>query len=84
MGPETVLWLEVPYEDVLRFASDPAQAYRSKRHWHEHVNFFTPRSLAALIERVGLEVVDESEFTISSGGCVAGAIGLVCRLKVRQ
>jgi hypothetical protein len=41
MGAEAYLWVEIPFEAVLRQAADPEFAYLDKRHWHEHVNFFT-------------------------------------------
>lgn len=54
LSPRSLLYVEVPLEKVMEFhASDPL---RHKRHWHEHVNFFSRASLEALMARSGLKV----------------------------
>jgi hypothetical protein len=54
MAPSTVLYLEVPLEDlVLKSAPLPF----SKRHWHEHINFFSEESIFKLAKRVGMDVL---------------------------
>ena len=51
MRPETILYVEVPHEEVMRLSDDPAQRQERKRHWHEHINFFTPSALDAVFAR---------------------------------
>jgi len=55
MRPESVLYIEVPFEDVARLHGKEALAH--KKHWHEHVNFFSPESLKALLANAGLKTV---------------------------
>jgi hypothetical protein len=68
MSFETVLYLEVPLEDLMRLTPDPITRLESKRHWHEHINFFTAEALEALLARVGLQTLDETSQPISAGG----------------
>ncbi len=79
LGPNAVLWVEVPHEAVIREAVDPENAYLDKRHWHEHVNFFTDDSLVRLLESAGLEVMERTTFTVTVSGKSADVMGAICR-----
>ena len=59
-GPDTVIYFELPYENVQRLNDDGVVALTQKRHWHEHVNFFSRASLAILLEREGFRVEDQT------------------------
>jgi hypothetical protein len=53
---ETMLYIELPYEKLF---SDHKQDQRiHKRHWHEHVNFFTERSIRYLLANLNVEIID--------------------------
>jgi hypothetical protein len=56
MRDDTVLYIEVPFEELVRTSGDDAGLHRRKKHWHEHVNFYNERSLARMVEACGLEV----------------------------
>lgn len=75
------LWVEVPFEAIIRLASDPAFAYLDKRHWHEHVNFFTKDALTAMLEDSGLLVVERTSFPVDIGGKSAHVQGALCKLR---
>jgi hypothetical protein len=49
------LYLEVPLEELMRGPQD--QRLTRKRHWHEHINFFSESSLRALIDAAGLKLL---------------------------
>jgi hypothetical protein len=55
MRPESLLYVEVPYEDVL--LTHGSESIRHKKHWHEHINFFSPESINRLFKNMGLSVV---------------------------
>jgi len=59
MRPETLLYIEVPYEKVMSELNDSLQAVQSKRHWHEHINFFSTDSIRTLVNSTGLEKIAE-------------------------
>ena len=71
MRPETVLYVELPHEEVVRLSDDPAQRLNRKRHWHEHINFFTPSALNAVFADVGLRRCREIIESIWPGGFLA-------------
>lgn len=53
------LYIEVPYETLmaeLAFSGRTDSTWQNKRHWHEHINFFSKTALSALIARAGLVV----------------------------
>jgi hypothetical protein len=79
MGPQTVLWVEVPYEAVVRDAVDSEHAYLRKRHWHEHVNFFTEAALSRLLEGAGLRVDEHTAFEVRVCGETAHVMAALCR-----
>jgi methyltransferase family protein len=81
MSRDTVLYLEVPHEDLIRFASTPEGLETKKKHWHEHINFFTPRSLEILVNRCGLRVLGTTTLDINAGGKDAQVLALACRLS---
>ena len=56
-----VLYVEVPHEIVIANFPGARDLAAKKRHWHEHINFFTEEALRALLERCGLEVVGVDE-----------------------
>ena len=55
MNDETVLYVEVPFEALMK-ERDSAR-YLRKKHWHEHINFFSESSLRKLINTAGFEIV---------------------------
>lgn len=57
MRPETLLYLEVPLEAYVAENAGVDNLAAGKKHWHEHINFFTETALRALIARCGLKPV---------------------------
>lgn len=57
MRDETLLYLEVPLEAHVAENPGVEDLAAGKKHWHEHVNFFTEPALRALIARCGLAIV---------------------------
>lgn len=81
LRPETLLYLEVPLEDLFskKEYNGPARG-RAKRHWHEHINFFSPHSLIALARTCGLQVVESNSLEFSLGWKQATVQMLICKL----
>jgi hypothetical protein len=79
MSDSTILYLEVPYEEVMReFSGCPDLAQR-KRHWHEHINFFSMGSMRKLVETAGLELIEIAAKEISLGWRNAVVTSVLCR-----
>lgn len=82
MQPQTVLCVEAPYEDIMRLNADPATRLAGKRHWHEHINFYSAEAIAALLARVGLEVVARNSYPVTAGGKTSHVFSIVARKSV--
>ena len=57
MSPDTVLYIEVPYEKIMQKNPESNNLYLEKKHWHEHINFFSEKSLSELANICNLNVV---------------------------
>lgn len=79
MAEQSVLYIEVPFEEIMQ--NSQADAYLRKRHWHEHINFYSERSLRSLLRDVGLEVVDLRQLKATAGGSASVLFQVACRLK---
>lgn len=78
MKPQSYLYIEVPYEQFMRLRETHAVDF--KRHWHEHINFFTHESLSRLLQSQGLEIVATAENEVS---VVAGRDAVVISILTR-
>jgi hypothetical protein len=79
MTPESLLYIEVPFEEVMRQYG--RNAILHKKHWHEHVNFFSQKALRALLGNVGLGLVAiDTEGSITAGLRSSHMIQVACRL----
>lgn len=79
MRPETILYVEVPHEEVMRLSDDPAQRQERKRHWHEHINFFTPSALNAVFGDVGLSIIERKSHPVTAAGKDSHVFSIVAR-----
>lgn len=58
VSSDTVVYIELPVEKIILQEHDVGQAVLKKRHWHEHINFFTEHSLKSLLNFCGFEVLE--------------------------
>lgn len=79
MQAQTRLYIEVPYEPLMR-SSNPHAVHHDKKHWHEHINFFTPSSLARLIELCGLKVIHQDVLKQARHGGEIQMLQVLCQL----
>lgn len=80
MSYETILFVEVPFE-TLRIHNGPTSVLKLKRHWHEHINFFSEKSLRELVDLAGLRVLGFRELETKTTGNQAYVFQLVCSLN---
>lgn len=78
MKKNTVLYLEVPFEEVMR--NPEVKLPYAKKHWHEHINFFSENSLIELARRVGLEIIQLRALKVVTGGNFSHVFQVACRL----
>jgi hypothetical protein len=84
MSNESVLYIEVPHELLMKTNSDKMERLSKKKHWHEHINFFTPSSLEKLIERSGYEIIDFIEKSFDSTEMKSGLYMILTRLRFQN
>lgn len=80
MTPRTLLYLEVPHEDLVRLAPESRELFRRKKHWHEHINFFNEHALRTLLVRCGLRMVEMQSLAIAVAGKDCHVFSCACRL----
>lgn len=83
MDPDTLLYLEVPYEVLMQTQPGSKELYRIKRYWHEHINFFSEESLRSLVKGAGLKLLKLASIDASAGWRDARDVrvfSLLCRL----
>lgn len=78
MDSESILYIELPYEDVMRQKLPNPEAH--KRHWHEHVNFYSEQSLDTLVNNCGLQVVDRNVLSVRVAGSDVHIFQVACKL----
>ncbi len=78
MRPHTLLYVEVPHEDAIRLHPAPERLAR-KRHWHEHVNFFSEAALDRLLDHAGLRLVERLSRPVEVAGREVHVFSLLIR-----
>jgi hypothetical protein len=79
MDKESILYIEVPIESVtLNHQSD---LHILMKHWHEHINFYSEKSLYSLVENVGLEVKEFKRLQVKDVGQSFWVFQVACNLK---
>lgn len=81
MSPTTVLYIEVPLENLVKEYFGGEQLLKHKRHWHEHINFFSQNSLEKIVAEAALSLLDFKVQDIESEGKVYSQFMLACRLS---
>lgn len=79
MNDASVLYIEVPLEEVVR--THDTDLHLKKRHWHEHINFFSEQSLKHLLENYGLEILAHDTLHVETGNRPVYLLQIACRLQ---
>jgi len=66
MAGKGFLYLELPFEELMQ--EDRADHHLRKRHWHEHINFFSERSLSDLTRGCGFRTVASHVLDVTAAG----------------
>jgi hypothetical protein len=72
-------YFEVPHEPIMR--KTPTHQTPNKKHWHEHINFYTEDSLAKLLLRCGLTPISVISTDISKNSTMDSHV-LQCVAKL--
>jgi len=78
MDKESVLYIEVPHEELMRNGVDNKE--NKKRHWHEHINFYSQSSMDALLENCGFDILKRNKIVTEVAGGEVHILQMACRL----
>jgi hypothetical protein len=78
MDGNSVLYIEVPLEATM--IENGADPHHRKRHWHEHVNFYSERSLRKLLDACGLKTLALTRLHANAGGKPVSLFQIACEL----
>jgi len=57
MDKESILYIELPCESLIRNSYQKLNLAKEKRHWHEHINFYTENSIKALLNSCDIDLI---------------------------
>lgn len=77
---ETILYIEIPFEPIMKM--EGASALSVKRHWHEHINFFSERALVTLLESTGFVVESIVQTDLVAFGSQISILQSVSRKRI--
>jgi len=80
MKKKTILYIEVPYEDLMEKYKNN-RALEKKRHWHEHINFFSKKSLFKLIKLKNLKLIKFKTLSTKVTGRSVKLFQIACKLS---
>lgn len=80
MNEHSVLFLEIPHEVLMKSHATGEERLKAKRHWHEHVNFYTDTALQSLVSACGLSVLKFEEKNIVSDHADFHQFFVACKL----
>ena len=81
MQPETLLYFDVPFENLMQSRSSIAEKLQEKRYWHEHINFFSENGINKLINRANFNVIDIKVASASNIGGKDLIFQVLCNSK---
>lgn len=82
MDKESILYIEVPLENLMM--GNTIDLHLIKKHWHEHINFYSEKSLRYLIENSGLEVINLNRLKVTDGEASSFTFQVACRLSTHK
>jgi len=78
---DSILYIELPYENFIRNSTDMGISHELKNHWHEHINFFNEKSIEMMIGNVGFKVLELNKLKVSAETCDY-VFQVICQLNV--
>lgn len=78
MDKDSILYIEIPLEDII--LTQNIDLHLHKKHWHEHINFFTKKSITALVENSGLRVIALKALHVNVNNRSSYVFQLACQL----
>ena len=64
LNKDGFLYIELPFEEIMKANLENKQIHQNKKLWHEHINFFSKKSIELLLGEAKLNIVDSNVFNI--------------------
>ena len=61
---KSAIYIELPFEEIMHQNVGSKDLYKRKKLWHEHINFFSEKSIVSLLKRCGYQILDSSVMNI--------------------
>ena len=81
MTINSVLYIEVPLEKIVEENHSNLDLLNKKRHWHEHINFFSERSIEEMVTSAGMHILSFRREKIWLEGNFHSQFLVACGLK---
>lgn len=80
MAKDAILYIEVPHEIFMLDNLSTENFAQRKKHWHEHINFFSDKALRVMIGQSPLEIVAMESVVCDVYGRIGTQFFIVCKL----
>ena len=77
LSPHSLIYVEVPHEALMRQHPPGTDLTPHKRHWHEHIYFFTENAMRRVTARAGLKVKATLRLPVDNGDKLGEVLGLL-------
>ena len=67
------IYIEVPFENIMQ--KPFFEAVSAKKHWHEHINFYSDKSLITVASESGLKYIDTKILKVSEKNSILQFMG---------
>ena len=81
MDKDSILYLELPHEELVRKFDNEMDLSSKKKYWHEHINFYTNNSLDALLNYCGLTAKEITTSKVSMGNDYVYIYQVIAKLR---
>lgn len=84
MASGTWLYFDLPFENIMKGDMPITERLKLKRHWHEHINFFTADGIKKLVNRAKLKFVDLRVVSASNNPGKDMIFQVLCRKRLNS
>jgi 2-polyprenyl-3-methyl-5-hydroxy-6-metoxy-1,4-benzoquinol methylase len=82
MSKDSILYIEVPLENLIQEAKTLIDIHTKKKHWHEHINFYNEDALEKLLSRCGFSLLKLEKLKVTCLKKVSYHILIACQLAL--
>lgn len=66
MDKTSILYIELPHENLIRESLYLDKVNTKKKHWHEHINFFNSKSIVEMLSRAKFNILEFRSLPITN------------------